>query len=322
MVTIEAFNVQDALNTALSLFRDPRLTPLPSRNGPMLELPGPVVTHYMNPEEMVLLQPERDANPFFHFFEAWWMLVGSNKVGQLTPFVKRMADFSDDGQTLHGAYGHRWRGWFGFDQIQVLCDELRRDPDSRRAVLQMWSPCADLGREGARDLPCNLSCAFLVREGALNMTVFNRSNDAIWGAYGANAVHFGMLQAFMANDLGLDVGTYSQVSNSLHIYPELPVTERMLNAEPHTTCCPGVVLPTGETWELMHDAWRYVSHESMDWDPLTEYFDEVARPIKAAHLSHRRREWDRAMREAEHISAPDWRQACTEWLERRRGEQS
>ena len=50
------------------------------------------------------------------------------------------------------------------------------------------------------------------------MTVTNRSNDMIWGAYGANAVHMSVLLEYMAGMLGYGVGAYYQFSNNLHAY--------------------------------------------------------------------------------------------------------
>jgi len=52
----------------------------------------------------------------------------------------------------------------------------------------------------------------------LDMTVFNRSNDIIWGCYGANAVHFSMLQEVMAAWVGVPVGCYWQISDNWHAY--------------------------------------------------------------------------------------------------------
>ena len=49
-----------------------------------------------------------------------------------------MKDFSDDSRTLNAAYGNRWRSYFGEDQIEQIIDILIKNPDDRRAVLQMW----------------------------------------------------------------------------------------------------------------------------------------------------------------------------------------
>jgi hypothetical protein len=50
------------------------------------------------------------------------------------------------------------------------------------------------------------------------MLVTNRSNDIVWGAYGANAVHFSYLLEYVASSIGVKVGRYWQVSNDFHIY--------------------------------------------------------------------------------------------------------
>jgi hypothetical protein len=54
--------------------------------------------------------------------------------------------------------------------------------------------------------------------GRLDMVVFNRSNDVVWGAYGANAVHFSFLLEYLARWIGCEVGTYSQISVNFHGY--------------------------------------------------------------------------------------------------------
>ena len=94
---------------------------------------------------------------------------------------------------------------------------LRADPDSRRAVLQIWDAEADLGVP-SKDIACNTQAMFKVRGGQLNMLVSNRSNDIVWGCYGANAVQFSMLLEYMAARIGVAPGTYRQVSDSFHAY--------------------------------------------------------------------------------------------------------
>src|SRR5690606_9539658 len=89
-----------------------------SRNGPVLEHRGPVATVYEKPRERVMLNATRDANPFFHLMEALWMLAGRRDVAWINQFNSNIANYSDDGVVFHGAYGHRWRHYFGKDQIQ------------------------------------------------------------------------------------------------------------------------------------------------------------------------------------------------------------
>lgn len=220
MKLIYARNVQQALPKGLRLLRDFGLR-RGSRNGPVIVAPWPVVTVYEQPLERVVFWPQRDANPFFHFFESLWMLAGRQDLQPLTRYVRGFGEFSDDGETLHGAYGYRWRQAFRRDQLDVIADRLRRDPDDRRCVLQMWHADLDLDRNG-RDLPCNLM-ATVQRDvlGRLDLTVFCRSNDIIWGAYGANAVQFGFLLEYLAIAVGCQAGTYRQVSVNWHAYEDL-----------------------------------------------------------------------------------------------------
>jgi hypothetical protein len=86
----------------------------------------------------------------------------------------------------------------------------------------MWSAEDDLGVQSL-DLPCNTMATFQVvidEEGgeSLDLVVFCRSNDILWGAYFANAFHFGFLLDYMALRTGYRVGTYTQVSVNYHAY--------------------------------------------------------------------------------------------------------
>ena len=81
----------------------------------------------------------------------------------------------------------------------------------------MWNPWGDLDSSSI-DIPCNTNIYFKIREGELQMTVCNRSNDMIWGAYGANAVHMAVLQEYVAAQLDVPMGKYYQISDSFHVY--------------------------------------------------------------------------------------------------------
>ena len=113
MKVINARNVNDALLLGIDLFNDDtNYRVQESRNGTTYEALEPVTTVYSNPCERVCLLKARDANPFFHYIESLWMLAGRKDLKPLTYFVKSMEDFSDDGETLWGAYGWRWKSYF------------------------------------------------------------------------------------------------------------------------------------------------------------------------------------------------------------------
>jgi thymidylate synthase len=211
-------------------------------------LQEPIIVTYEKPLERVLTNPNRDANPFFHLYEALWMLAGRNDVAPLKYYNSKVDQFSDGGETFNGAYGHRWRyaketrpvtfidGFGGgghkerVDQLDILVAHLKADRNSRRAVLNMWNVEGDLLKVGnSKDVCCNLEVMFSIRSHyaspefsgeikLLDMTVTNRSNDMVWGMLGANYVHFSFLQEYMAAKIGVDVGVYNQFSNNLHVY--------------------------------------------------------------------------------------------------------
>lgn len=146
-------------NGQRDVLRDPPVVRRSSRNGDVLMIDEPVTITYTHPRERVLFNSARDANPFFHVYEALWMLAGRNDVAPVAYYAKQMKEYSDDGGTLNGAYGYRWRRgnpnphehWTE-DQLQIIINHLKADPNSRRAVLQMWNVEDDLLKIG---MPCD-----------------------------------------------------------------------------------------------------------------------------------------------------------------------
>ena len=186
-----------------------------------------VATIIQQPLRRPHIVPGRYANPYLALSESLHLLAGRNDVASLLPYNKRILEFSDDGETLYGAYGYRIR-----DQIPALIERLRRDPNDRRAVLSIWRP-EDLTAE-VKDPPCNDMVMFKLRAARLHMTVVNRSNDLHWGLYAVNVYQFSFLQEYIAACLGAGVGTQTHLSNSLHIYtgdhPGAKITARMVAA--------------------------------------------------------------------------------------------
>lgn len=337
MKVIRARNVHQALPEGLHQIANDGV-PRESRNGPVIVFPEPVTTVYERPAERVMFWPAREANPFFHFFESLWMLRGRNDVEFVARFVDRMRSFSDDGLTFHGAYGFRWRYHFGFDQLPGIIRALRKDPTDRRQVLSMWDTRADLGRIG-KDLPCNLQAIFQVtHDGQLDMTVTNRSNDMILGAYGANAVHFSYLHEYMARSVGVAQGIYRQVSANLHCYvdaqfervknslldvldPNLPAEMRWAGLCPYED---GAVEPFPliqidlPDWEGDLDMFLDNPGTIGFRDP---FFKKVAVPLWNAHAAYKSvtgvRKFDEARSQLERCQATDWQMAAREWIDRR-----
>lgn len=160
-------------------------------------------------------------SPAFAIAEVFWILAGRNDAAFLNYWNPGLPRFAGYTTTYHGAYGHRIRKGYGFDQLELAYRTLESNQESRQAVIQIWDPREDLPRNGgcptAPDIPCNLCSMLKVRNGTLEWTQIMRSNDLFRGTP-YNFVQFTTLQEIVAGWLGLAVGTYHQVSDSLHIY--------------------------------------------------------------------------------------------------------
>jgi len=332
-------NVHRALPQGLQLLDEEGIR-RNSRNGPVIMIPGGVTTVYTQPTERVIFWAQRDANPFFHLFEAMWMLDGREDVVPLVRYAKQMAQYSDDGSTFHGAYGYRWRQYQTggypekFDQLEKIVSILRKNSDDRRCVLQMWDPGDDLG-SSSKDVPCNLTVTFQRdAAGRLDMVVFNRSNDVIWGCYGANAVHFSVLQEYLASEIGCEVGTYTQVSVNWHAYVEqyeklreLPRPSTYSNKAPGGLYGSGhvrVIPMTGVTRADIRELLREADEDGRSLRCWEHPWLQAVAIVLHAHERWRTRPAPDRFREAFDILSKnddlvdsDWLTAGREWIQRR-----
>jgi thymidylate synthase len=333
MYTVEGRNVNSTYRESVRKIREVGLTS-DSRNGGVLVANNPVLTVTTRPQERVLLDVGRDANPFFHFFECLWMLNGMNDARWLDRFVGNFSErFAESNGICHGAYGDRWKNWWSttdvdwFDQLEMVIRLLRKNHLDRRAVLAMWSPERDLDAS-VNDVPCNTHIYPRITgrdqpgkgpSMVLDLTICCRSNDIIWGATGANAVHFSFLQEYMAGRIGVEVGTMYQLSNNWHAYNDtlqavgIP-NNRCLYESGDVTYHPIMNKPS--EWD--HDLGLFMQDPNHFWDYGNTFFGEVAKPMWNVHNLWRSGERQEAVARArDSIAASDWRMACVEWMERR-----
>lgn len=293
-----------------------------SRNGPVLTAPHPVWTTTENPEERVLFEAQRDANPFFHFFECLWMMSGSGDGRWLDRFVRnfssRFAEF--DGE-IHGAYGQRWREHFGMDQLQECVRLLRENPLDRRVVVSMWDPDADLAADVA-DVPCNTHMYPRVREDrgtlVLDLTVCCRSNDIVWGATGANVVHFSFVQEWMAAQVGVGVGKLHQFSNNWHAYTNIldkVGVPEVLDLYSSGEVAPYPICDVPEAWQ--DDLVHFMEDPPHAGVYKNRFFELVALPMWLTHERWSEGDRDGAMSASCLVAATDWRMAAQMWMKRR-----
>ena len=152
--------------------------------------------------------------------ETIWYMSASDSTEWISRYAPFWKNITDDGTTANSAYGSRIfkphrRASENVIQWDYVKEELRRDPDSRRAVIHIRSAHDSIHE--SKDVPCTLSLQFFIRGGALHLHVSMRSSDIILGlAYDVPA--FTIMQETMANELGVELGEYVHTSNSLHCY--------------------------------------------------------------------------------------------------------
>ena len=160
-------------------------------------------------------------NPAFAIAETIWLITGRNDSAFLNYFNRQLPNYAGHSSTYHGAYGHRLRYHFGIDQLERAYQALSSKPDTRQVTLQIWDARIDLpgpkGEEVSPDIPCNVGAILKVRSGKLEWMQILRSNDLYLGLP-YNIVQFTTLQEVLAGWLGIQLGEYNQISNSLHVY--------------------------------------------------------------------------------------------------------
>ena len=100
------------------------------------------------------------------------------------------------------------------NQVNFVIDELKRNPYSRRAVIDIRDNSNDMYSD---DPACWQHAQFFIRDNKLHMKVLFRSNDACKAAF-MNAFALIMLQERIAKELNVEVGTYTHRANSYHCY--------------------------------------------------------------------------------------------------------
>lgn len=222
-----ARNVNEALFDGLqTLFRRGRDVVVRGQN--TIELDD-VLFIISNPLERCIFLKGRNDNIFAKVAETLWVLAGRNDIKWLSHYLPRAADFSDDGSIWRGGYGPRLRD--GVDQVMQCVNILSRDPESRRAVMTIFDPDKDF--VDSKDIPCNIAIHWLIRDGFLNMKVFQRSSDIWWGFSGINTFEWSVLHQLMASWLNVQVGTLAYFISSLHLYERhFERAEKLLSMEP------------------------------------------------------------------------------------------
>ncbi len=167
----------------------------------------------INMSEPVVTLQERKINHAFLYGEAWWILSGSNRVSDITPYLKNIAKFSDNGISFRGAYGPQVT-----EQLDYVAESLMTDIDSRQAVLSIWRQ----NPRSSKDIPCTLSMQWFIRDNKLHCSTTMRSSDLFLG-WIYDVFNFSCVSMYIAIVLrgkypALELGELILTAGSQHVY--------------------------------------------------------------------------------------------------------
>lgn len=157
----------------------------------------------------------RDTSKTYALGELLWYGAGDNSVEFISAYGKMWERLTDDGITNNSAYGEIIEGRHMFNQAKQVVKQLKEDPNSRRAKININVP--NINSITTNDEPCTLTLQYLIRDGKLNATTMMRSND-VWFGLPYDVLFFTTLQKVIAEDLGIECGTYFHFVTSMHMY--------------------------------------------------------------------------------------------------------
>jgi thymidylate synthase len=165
--------------------------------------------------------------------ELLWFLQGATNIGYLTENgVSIWNEWATPEGELGPVYGAQWRAWKtpegdSIDQVAALVDGIRRNPNSRRHIINAWN-VAYLPDEGKKPQenaaagkmalpPCHVMYQFYVANGRLSCMLTQRSGDCFLGVpYNAASVAF--LTHMLAQQCDLEPGDIIHSFGDLHLY--------------------------------------------------------------------------------------------------------
>ena len=192
------------------------------------------ITVITDPTRNIITSTDRKMPMRYAVGELLWYLSGSNKLKDITVFSKVWERMSDDGETVNSAYGNRIFSAFGFDQMELMEELLTRDPNSRQAVIHIKDPVNYVDKP-TKDVPCTVALQYFIRDGKLHATTYMRSND-LWTGFPYDVFCFTCFQIMLAFRLGVEVGTYTHIAGSLHLYQRS--LDEWVSTHPQGCKCP------------------------------------------------------------------------------------
>ena len=305
-MTVEAATVDDLMRDAVRMILDKGKENRAQR-GSNLEIIG-AAFELTNPRAR-LSQTEKRRRVSSAVAELCWYLGGTSNGEPIAFWIPEYRKEIEEDGLINGGYGPRLFGEGDGAQVVQVTEMLRINPNTRRAVIQLFGR-SDIASETRHlDVPCTCTIQFFCRGDLLHMVVNMRSNDVYVGLP-HDVFAFTMLQEIVARNLAIEVGRYLHVVGSLHMYIEnVSDAEQFLQEGWQSTDSPMPEMPAGsqnphitallKAEEQLRGGTPYSALEL----PESPYWADLAR-VLAHRLAARSQDYDAARSIASDFTHP------------------
>ena len=145
---------------------------------------------------------------------------------QMKDFIHNIATdhaFAEKWGDLGPVYGVQWRKWPDgkggeIDQIAQAIETIKTNPNSRRNIITAWNPAEiDAIAEAGGLPPCHSLFQFNVRDGTLDLHLYQRSADTFLGVP-FNIASYSLLLVLVAQVTGTKPGEFIHTLADTHLY--------------------------------------------------------------------------------------------------------
>lgn len=177
--------------------------------------------------------------------ELLWFIDGNTNIKYLNDNGVKIWDaWANEKGDLGPVYGAQWRNWNneGIDQLQMVIDQIKSNPDNRRIMVSAWNPSVmpDTKKSFAENVangkaalpPCHAFFQFYVADGKLSCQLYQRSADVFLGVP-FNIASYALFTMMVAQVCDLKVGDFIHSFGDVHLYNNhLEQAETQLSREP------------------------------------------------------------------------------------------
>lgn len=214
-ISVAKETIDEAWLSWYNIFKENNIS-IESRDGDVIAECVNAITIIKDPTKNIMKNDIRKLSMRYAIGEMLWYLSGNPELKAIQNYTKAWDRMSDNGETVNSNYGFLIKDAYGFDQYEYCKELLKRDMNSRQAVIHIKMPRNTI-ENPTNDLNCTVCLQFIVRDGKLYCTTYMRSND-LWLGFPYDVFQFTCIQIRMAMELGLHIGTYTHIAGSLHLY--------------------------------------------------------------------------------------------------------